>query len=189
MARTGITPALRRALRRRGVLTAAIVAGGIFALVLVQTALRSVASYLSSAGNGYESGPGAYALSAAYSVVLAYLPFAIGIFLSFWQLAPITGGLRLAHVVTRSLLASLMGGVLLYAGYIGSTVVAWADQESLSGIYDLENLVIQPAALAWSAFGAVISLLPIVALGAILSWGWQQRHPLDDEPRGALDDV
>ena len=44
----------------------------------------------------------------------ASLPFALGVFIAFWQIAPVSPQLRMAHVVTRALLAAVIGAVATF---------------------------------------------------------------------------
>src|SRR5487761_2419954 len=60
------------------------------------------------------------------------LPFAVGVFLCFWQLAPIAPVLRLAHVVTRSILAALLGGFAMWVVFVIARVVSDVDAAPFS---------------------------------------------------------
>ncbi|MEO8093477.1 MAG: hypothetical protein ABI632_00960 [Pseudolysinimonas sp.] len=108
----------------------------------------------------------------------APLPFAIGVVLSFWQLAPVVPQLRMAHVVTRSLLAAVVGGVATFV--IGVLVALFVGSETLAASVHQ----VLPGALS-----LLIAGLVVVPLAALLLWGWLQAHPPKRTAAGALDEV
>ncbi|MES1170668.1 MAG: hypothetical protein ABUL47_08275, partial [Leifsonia sp.] len=119
------------------------------------------------------------------------LPFAIGVFLCFWQIAPIAPVLRLAHVVTRSILGSLVGGAVIW---VASLVVQVGVEVSNTPFATPASTVIGKLGsdLILSLFGALtatVQYVPTAVLAGILLWGWLQRHPLDTRVHGALDEV
>jgi hypothetical protein len=97
------------------VLAAAIVAGS----VLVLAALRELigAATTSLVGVGLGSIPPMWWESiwggAVVGIYAVHLPFALGVFASLWLIAPVAAELRLAHVVTRSVLAAGIGASLI----------------------------------------------------------------------------
>jgi hypothetical protein len=117
------------------------------------------------------------------------LPFAIGVFLAFWQLAPIAPQLRMAHVVTRALLAAVVGAVL-------SGLVTWvADAvQRLTGVsagqYTVGRALLDAAQNTLpDALTLLLNGLIVVPLAALLLWGWLVAHPPKRQVGGALDEV
>lgn len=119
------------------------------------------------------------------------LPFAVGVFLCVWQLAPIAPSLRLAHVVTRSILAALLGGAVMWVVLVVEQVLLDVSRAPFSFHADQVFGTLGTDALSslFGALGAAVGYLPVVALAAIVLWGWLQRHPLDTPVSGALDEV
>jgi len=105
--------------------------------------------------------------------------------------APIAPQLRLAHVVTRSLLASLLGAPVIW-------IVAWVTQlvtdvssfapEFQGGIV-IGKLGPDALVALFHALAITAGYLPVAVLAGILLWGWLQRHPLDKPVHGTLDEV
>jgi hypothetical protein len=119
------------------------------------------------------------------------LPFAVGLFLCLWQVAPIAPALRLAHVVTRSVLAALFGGILMW-------LVLWISQlvvDALPSAPQFQGSIVfgklEPDAIQalFRSLALTVGYLPVAVLAGILLWGWLQRHPLDKTVHGALDEV
>src|SRR5471032_3037296 len=106
------------------------------------------------------------------------LPFAIGVFLCFWQVAPIAPVLRLAHVVTRSILAALLGGAVMWLVIFVSTIVVDISRAPFS--FHAADVFggLGPDALGalFQALAVTAGYLPIAVLAGILLWGWLQQH-------------
>jgi hypothetical protein len=115
---------------------------------------------------------------------------AIGVFLCFWQVAPIAPQLRLAHVVTQELLAALAGAALLFAFAVGywSVVQLFGDVGFRVGDW-IAPLGPSALAILFRALSTLIAVVSLVVLGAVLLSGWLQRHPLGYQVRGTLDEV
>jgi hypothetical protein len=113
------------------------------------------------------------------------LPFAVGVFLCIWQVAPIAPVLRLAHVVTRSILAALLGAAVIWLVIFVSVVIIDISQSSFVG----GELGPDAAGALFQALGIAVGYLPVAVLAGILLWGWLQRHPLGTPVGGALDEV
>jgi hypothetical protein len=121
------------------------------------------------------------------------LPIALGAFLCFWQIAPIAPNLRLAHVVTRAVLAGLAGTLLLFLASLAFAFVIWALSISrllgpgehfgtgASGIGVLPVL--------FQSLATFVQVLPVLVLGAVLLWGWLQRNRPTASVSGVLDEV
>lgn len=121
------------------------------------------------------------------------LPIALGAFLCFWQIAPIAPGLRLAHVITRALLAGLAGTLLLFLVGVFFGFLLWL--LSLGGIIDRGEFFgsgdagIGVLPVLFQSLATFLQVLPVLILGAVLLWGWLQRHPPTRPVRGTLDEV
>lgn len=177
-----------KALTRPGVGSALLAALGVI-LVLI---LRGVLSALAFSLGGYSGGVSQYLSTALPGVILdgawRLLPLTIGVFLAFWQIAPIAPQLRMAHVVTRALLAAVIGavlsGIVQFVGNVGLDVsLAPTLYPSFSGA--LGSLYYSFS----TSFSLLLDALITVPLAALLLWGWLQSHPPKTTARGALDEV
>jgi hypothetical protein len=186
-----------KALTRPGVGSALLAALGVYLVLAAQSILGTIAFVVTDTAYGQD--PGAYLsliLPATLPVALgASFPFALGVFIAFWQIAPVSPQLRLAHVVTRSLLAAVIGAVATFV--IGFIVAAVLNVTQTDPALVLNG---GPGAIARNLLGAVRSVLPgtinvlidglvVVPLAALLLWGWLQSHPPKTAPKGALDEV
>jgi hypothetical protein len=173
-----------RVIRRRGVVPALLTAVGILAYLVVSDFLSAVISSALFVGTGASADLGALWVASAVATISSRLPFALGVFLAFWQIAPIAASLRLAHVVTRAVLAAVVGAVLSFAVAVAVLLLRALVAGDLVGATGSSVL-----GLVGTTLGLVLTLAPLVVLGAILLWGWLQRHPRDYEVRGTLDEV
>jgi hypothetical protein len=188
-----MTETITKAMKRPGVVPAFLTALGVFVTVLVTDFLQTVFSTLSAIAGASISADyvGTLWFGLFLNSVTGPLPFALGVFLCLWQVAPIAPGLRLAHVVTRSVLAALLGGVLAW-------LVFWISQlvvDVLPFAREFQGSIVfgklEPDAVQalFRALALTVGYLPIVVLAGILLWGWLQRHPLGTRVHGALDEV
>lgn len=180
---------IARALQRPGALPALLTALGVLAFLVTQNlALRLIgaartAIYGGSAGLDFGS---EWATEFA-SLLGGPLFFAVGVFLCLWHVAPIAPNLRLAHVVTRALLATAIGaacnGVFEFiAGLVFLAVNGlWQQTGDVVGGVAFDALM--------DALRALVQWLPLVILGAVLLWGWLQRHPPKQAVTGTIDEV
>lgn len=175
------------ALTRPGVGSALLAGLGVYLVLALQSILGTIVFIVTD--SSYAQDPGAYlSLILPASLPLAFgapLPFAIGVFLAFWQLAPVAPQLRMAHVVTRALLAALAGAVATAVIGFFVAVVVNASQGSgiASAVADAARSVL-PGSL-----NILIDGLVVVPLAALLLWGWLTSHPPKRAPAGALDEV
>ena len=185
------------ALTRPGVGSALLAALGVYLVLAARSILGTVVFVVTDTAYGQD--PGTYLgliLGATLPTALgASLPFAIGVFLAFWQIAPVSPQLRMAHVVTRALLAAVIGAVV--TGIIGFVVAAVVNVTQTDPGLLLNS---GAGAFARNLLDALRSVLPgmlnilldgfvVVPLAALLLWGWLQSHPPKAAPRGALDEV
>lgn len=185
------------ALTRPGVGSALLAALGVYLVLAGRSILETIVFVVTDAAYGQD--PGHYLgliLGASLPTVLgATLPFAIGVFLAFWQIAPVSPQLRMAHVVTRSLLAAVIGAVVAgIVGFVFAVVLNFTQTDPslvLSGGADAfgRNLLDAAHSVLPGALNILIDGLIVVPLAALLLWGWLQSHPPKTAARGALDEV
>ncbi|MDP9028293.1 MAG: hypothetical protein M3N46_12235 [Actinomycetota bacterium] len=183
---------ITKAITRPGLVPAFFAGLGVFLLLLGIASLQSLFTTLSVISG--TSAAGDYAGQILATQLLASgagpLPFSIGVFLSFWQLAPIAPKLRLAHVVTRSLLATLIGGLLLWIVFVLAQLITDLVSPPAGGtIHALGSFGPDVLTALLRALAAILGYLPSVALAGILLWGWLQRHPQAKRVHGVLDEV
>jgi hypothetical protein len=182
-----------KAIKRPGVVPAALTALGVLAGLLVIDFLKTLFSTLSVVTASSLAGDyvGEVWIGLLLGSVTGPLPFAVGMFLCLWQVAPIAPTLRLAHVVTRSILAALVGGAVIWIATLVVQIVVLISNTPFATpagtvLGKLGSYVVL------SLFGALtltVQYLPIAVLAGILLWGWLQRHPLDTPVHGTLDEV
>jgi hypothetical protein len=185
------------ALTRPGVGSALLAALGVYLVLAVGSILGTVVFVVTDVAYGQD--PGTYLgliLPATLSTALgASLPFALGVFVAFWQIAPVSPQLRMAHVVTRALLAAVIGAVAtLVIGFIVAAVLNVTQSDPalvLNGGAGAvaRNLLDAVRSVLPGALNILIDGLVVVPLAALLLWGWLQSHPPKTAPRGALDEV
>jgi len=188
-----MTETITKAMKRPGVVPAFVAALGVFVALLLIGFVQGVFSTLSAITNA--SIPQGYLGQIWFGQVLSSLtgplPFTVGVFVCLWQVAPIAPKLRLAHVVTRSILAALLGAAVMW-------VVLWALQVTVDvaglapefrGSAALAKLGPDALVALFHALAVTTGYLPVTVLAGILLWGWLQRHPLDKPVHGALDEV
>jgi hypothetical protein len=190
MARTDLGDVAVKALTRPGIGSALLAGLGVYVVLAFQSLLGTIV-YVITDGD-YAQDVGAYLGLILQGTIPAALgtplPFAIGVVLAFWQIAPIVPQLRMAHVVTRALLAAGVGAaVAAVTGFIVTAaggLTAGLVATSLGRfLFDTARSVL-PGALTLFIDGLVV-----VPLAALLLWGWLQSHPPKSTARGALDEV
>jgi hypothetical protein len=176
------------ALTRPGVGSALLAGLGVYLVLVLQSLLTTISFVVTDSAYGRD------ALSYLSLVIPASLPvtlggpvpFAIGVFLAFWQIAPVAPQLRMAHVVTRALLADVIGAVLVFV--IGIPAVLFVGADGVAG--NTPHTLLE--AVHWAlpaALNVLIQGVVVVPLAALLLWGRLQTHPPKTTPVGALDDV
>ena len=184
---------ITKAMKRPGVVPAALTGAGVFAVLLLIGFVQALFTTLSVVATASIAGDyvGQLWVGQFVASVTGPLPFAIGVFLSLWQVAPIAPSLRLAHVVTRSILAALLGGAVMWIVFWVTLLVS--DAASLApefqGAIVFGKLGPDALQALFRALAVTAGYLPVAVLAAILLWGWLQRHPLDKKVHGALDEV
>ena len=183
-----MTDDLARAIQRPGAFAALVSALGILVALLV---LGFLGATLSSLATTVQADVGMEFFGAIWASQLVWalagpVPIALGAFLCFWQIAPIAPNLRLAHVVTRAILAGLAGTLLLFVLGLLFGFLLWL--LSLAGLASGDaGIAFLP--LLFQSLATFLQVLPVLVLGAVLLWGWLQRHPPKQRLRGTLDEV
>jgi len=184
---------ISKAIKRPGVFPAFIAALGMFVALLAIGFLQALLSTLSllATTSITQDYLGQIWSDRLVGSVTGPLPFAVGVFLSFWQVAPIAPVLRLAHVVTRSILASLFGAAVIWivSAVFQLVVEVSATPFSTPALTVLGRLWPDALQTLFRALAVTAGYLPVAVLAGILLWGWLQRHPLDKPVHGALDEV
>lgn len=183
MARSMSHNATRASARAAGV-AALLVAG----VTLVQAMMQSVidvfgllAYSASPVAVGYPPGDVAGSLvSTAATLGLSIVPVALGVFLAFWLVVPLTAGLPVARVLLRSLAAAGIASVVaLVLGILGAVARVVSASGPVFG-----NAFPRPdgSVLGRSLFEVVQSVLftfiavtPVVALAGMVVWLWIAR--------------
>ena len=181
---------------RRGVLAAAFAASTVLVVSVVLQLLSTAVSwiFISSQQSGVFSFSDA---APVVGLVLGALPFAVGVFISLWLLAPIGAELHIAHVITRSLLAVAAGIVVVFLVLFSGALFA---QMSASDGLVFGWLVAAfravgrnvGSAAGWALYSSVtqgIALIPLTVLTGVLLWLWLHKHPHKHAVSGLIDEV
>jgi hypothetical protein len=188
-----MTETLTKAIKRPGAVPAFLAGLGVFATLLLIGFVRTLLStaYAVTAASAGADYVGAIWSQRLQESLSGLLPFAAGVFLCFWQIAPIAPVLRLAHVVTRSLLAAVVGAAVMWLAYMVVEVVVEVANTPFAtpAVEVIQRLGPDALQALFRALAVTAGYLPVAALAGILLWGWLQRHPLDRPVHGALDEV
>jgi hypothetical protein len=185
------------ALTRPGVGSALLAALGVYVVLAARSILGTIVFVVTDTAFGQDVGNylGLILRATLPTALGASLPFAIGVFLAFWQLAPVTPQLRMAHVVTRALLAAVIGAVVTaIIGFVVAVVLNFTQTDptlvlsSSPGAF-VRNLLDAGHSVLSGTLNILIDGLVVVPLAALLLWGWLQSHPPKAAARGALDEV
>ena len=186
-------PQVTRAGRWSGFLVAALVATSVFVVLFLQSVLIALVAILVAVSSDGFSLNGMDRVAVSYLGVAA--PFAVGVFVSLWLIAPIDGARRLPHVCARSILAAVVGSLCL----LGVTVLLGTyNAISFSGHWSINLLAGFRFSVAEVSFaitnGSTLALqsfvgsLPLVMLAAIMLWIWSGRHPHSPESIGPAEE-
>ena len=184
---------ITKAMKRPGVLPAFVAGLGVFVALLAIGLLQALFSTLAviATASIAQDYLGQIWFGQFLNSLTGPLPFAIGVFLCLWQVAPIAPALRLAHVVTRSILAALLGGavmwIVLWIAQVIADVSSFAPE--FQGAIAFGKLGPDALQALFRALAVTAGYLPIAVLAGILLWGWLQRHPLATPVHGTLDEV
>jgi len=175
---------------------AAVTAGGVAAVILVQELLHLVIGWLSSLpymldggyGLGYFGGYGPSYVDVLSRLMTVAVPVGVGFFLSLWLLAPITGGQRLLGVIARGAIATAAGtAVMLVLNVLLGVLSAFVTRGSLFGNsfpfpdFNEGNAFYGISSAFSGAFATLVGTLPLGVLAAVLLWLWLReraaKHP------------
>jgi len=173
---------------RRGLLVAAATALLVFATILAQQLLSALIS-LATVPAGSSSFLPLVVEQETVTALTGSLPLSVGVFLSLWQLAPIGAELRLAHVLTRALLAAGIGAALVAFVWL---VVGGV--EAAARLFDPDASEFALFAIGSAAFSGVqraglafVGTTPLILLAGVLLWLWLREHSRDYDVSGMLD--
>lgn len=183
--------AAARAMTRPGVGSALLAGLGVY-LVFVLPSLASTLVYV-LVERGYDQDPLGYLSyilpGAVPSIFLPPIPLSVGVVLAFWQIAPVAPELRMAHVVTRSLLAAVVGSILSGILTFLLTLTPRLTGPDASQYTPLRAVAESARFAVPGTVDLLLDALIAVPLAALLLWGWLQSHPPKSTARGALDEV
>lgn len=188
-----MTETITKAMKRPGMLAALLAGAGVFVTQLLIGFVQTLLSTAYALTTAPSRAPyiGAIWSQRLQDSLSGMLPFAVGVFLCFWQIAPIAPVLRLAHVVTRSLLAGAVGAAVMWLVNVVFQLIVDVVHTPFSTPAAEVLGQIGPDVLQafFRALAVATAYLPVTVLAGILLWGWLQRHPLDTPVHGALDEV
>lgn len=164
--------------RRRGRLPALVAALGIALALLVGRTLTELVALAAPGGHGF-----------SWQVIVDYLPlalpFALGVFLGLWLIAPLADELTLPFVFTRGGLAAGAGAILVIVAHLVIAVV-----EAVSpGPFDGEQLARDSLLAVLTGVSSFIDCLVLVLFASVLLWLWLRAHPRDYAVSGLIDEV
>ena len=170
-----------RSRRRKAALVAVGTFGWLFLVLLVEKVMGLIA-FASSAGL-YELNSGVYFWSdVPYRVGTFMVPVAVGLFLGWAFLAPVTSPQELRTVVTRSIVATGVASALYLVVrlVVDIALMTWPDRSFFANSFpDLDYAgSAVPMLLGSSLQGAIsviLSIVPLGVLGGILLWHWLKR--------------
>ncbi len=179
-----------RVVRQHGFLVAFVCAAVVLAVLVVQTLVGFLISELSNLGSGPNySVPWWSYYAPQLGTVL--LPFAVGVLLSLWFIAPVAAELHVAHVITRSVLAAAVGGVLAVLVTIVASLIGLLSGGLMANLLATRFSGETMLSILGSAVGAggqeFVSSTPVVILAGILLWIWLERHPSKHPVSGIVD--
>lgn len=165
---------------------AAAVAASVL-LFSIATTLVSAAMFFGTmiAQGAIQNGVNLFSMFLSPGLLWTLVPFVLGVFAWLWLFAPLTAGLRLSAVITRSLLSAASGLILTLLVQVILGMQGWfvntqffgnssnqAVESFIANGSDVVPMAVQTAVV--TAFGA----LPTVVLAVILAWSWLVIHPV-----------
>ena len=182
---------ITRLAKKRGRVPALVTAAGMAALLLLQGVLSSLAGWISAqlyarVSFGAESfDPSPWSFGSLLDPFLqSTLPFAIGVFISLWLIAPIAAELTLPFVITRTLLASAAGALLVLIVAVVVDLVAF-----LRLGFDIHGFAHSVIVAISQGVGIFITTTPVVVLAGVLLWLWLRDHPREYAVSGLIDEI
>lgn len=168
--------------RRRGRLPALVAALGIAATLLLLRLVNEVITW--SAGSVLHPETAGPDLESLIDYLPEVLPFALGVFLGLWLIAPLADELTLPFVFTRGGLATAAGAILVIVSML---VVAAVD--SVGRGFDGGAFARDAALGALTGAASFVNYLIPVLFASVLLWLWLRAHPRDYAVSGLIDEV
>lgn len=162
--------------RRRGRLPALVAALGIAVVLVLGRTLNELVVWI--AGPDFDP-------SRVIDYLPEALPFALGVFLGLWLIAPLADELTLPFVFTRGALATAAGAILVIVAGLVIAVVAAVDE----GTFDGRGFVRDATLAALSGLSSFVNYLIPVLFASVLLWLWLRAHPRDYAVSGLIDEV
>jgi hypothetical protein len=190
---------LTRLAKKRGRLPALVTALGLLALMAAQEFLASFVNYLGSLGyigvdqaQPENSGlhditiDNSYQFTPSIDTVLHYLlPFALGVFVALWLLAPISDELTARFVITRAGLAALAASLLVILVNLVLGLVWSVGAGGFDSTFFLHSVV---ESLTSGLLGFIFKT-PLVMFAGVLLWLWLRDHPREYAVAGLIDEL
>lgn len=186
---------LKRLVRRHGAFVSAVTAVAVGFAIVLQSLLTDFVGWTSVLPYPQGSNPFPVGVALAGATLTA-IPFAVGMFISLWLVAPIAEELRIGHVITRAILAAGIGATVVFI-----LLAIFAITGAFSGAgalfsntfpaieFDGGHAVVSLATALSRALLLFVELLPLASLAGVLLWLWRKdhlpRHPLS----GIIDEV
>lgn len=165
--------------RRRGRLPALVAALGVAAVLVLVRTLNELVSFAAQGGDdGFDGNQIADYLPLA-------LPFALGVFLGLWLIAPLADELTLPFVFTRGALATAAGAILVIVAHLVIAVVAAVSP----GPFDGRALADDAVLSVLTGVSSFVNHLVLVLFASVLLWLWLRAHPRDYAVSGLIDEV
>lgn len=162
--------------RRRGRLPALVAAVAIAAVLLLGRTLNELVAWM--AGPDFEA-----------ARVLDYLPealpFALGVFLGLWLIAPLADELTLPFVFTRGGLATAAGAILVIIAQVIIALVSALGGDDFDSAQLARDVILG----ALTGVASFINYLILVLFASVLLWLWLRAHPRDYAVSGLIDEV
>jgi hypothetical protein len=156
-----------------------VAAGLVLAVTVAQQILSSIVNGVSNLAYAAFNGYGGFNPFVDFfgALFVTVLPFAVGVFLAFWVLVPLTAELAWTTVLVRAVVAAAIGAALaLVATVVFGFFSALASAGPMFGgsfpSVELGNGFSGFVYGFQSAVSSFISLAPLVALAAVLTWLW-----------------
>jgi len=152
-----------------------VTTGLVAAVMFVQIIISFIVSVMYSIG--FSGGEAlrymdSTAVSSFSGIITSLLPVAIGVFVGFRLIAPITAGLSIIKVLIRAVIATGIAAVVaLIISVLGAILSLLVDL--VSGDSDIGGSGFL-SALA-NGVGTFVGELPLVALAAVLLWLWLRK--------------
>jgi hypothetical protein len=185
-----MTTFAHRVARQHGFLVSLASGLVVLAVSLVQNVLNALIGQLSFLGTG-EVPVWQWWGNYATQFGTVAVPLAVGVVLGFWFIAPIGPDLHVVHVITRSLLTTAVGAVLVFLTVLVTSVTVFVTS-GLMGQIRLGQLageqLLQSFGISLATAGQqFLAVAPLVILVGVLLRMWLERHPSEHEIIGIID--